>query len=219
MRLRRWSVVIGTLLVAGCGGGGGYTSAPTTYTPPNNPPSGTQTLGSISTNVSSVSLTAGESRTISVSAVDTQGNPIPGIAPTFTSANVAIAEVSSAGVVMAVAAGSTQVNVSVTVGSLTKTATVAVAVSGSLSSTASVTADAGGYSFTPDRVIIAQNGTVTWQFGALEHNVTFLGTAPGTPQSIGNSYGVQVSRTFTAKGNFSYQCSIHAGMNGEVLVR
>ena len=71
--------------------------------------------------------------------------------------------------------------------------------------------------FTPSTVVVAVNGTVTWQWssGGVEHNVTF----PEGPSS-GNRSSGSFPRTFQAIGTYSYVCTIHAaeGMTGVVNV-
>ena len=116
MNVFRWACAAVTLALLGCGGGGGGYDGGTT-SPPPPPPQSNQTLGSISTNVTSMNLTAGNTQTITVSAYDTQGALInnPG-APTFTSGSATVAEVDGGGVVLGLAQGQTTINVSVTMG-------------------------------------------------------------------------------------------------------
>lgn len=217
MNVFRWACAAVTLTLLGCGGGGGGYDGGTT-SPPPPPPQSNQTLGSISTNVTSMNLTAGNTQTITVSAYDTQGALInnPG-APTFTSGSVTVAEVDGGGVVLGLAQGQTTINVSVTMGSVTRTAAVAVSVTGVLPSVASVSTTSGDF-FTPNKVIIGRGGSVTWTFGLTTHNVTFGGT-PGAPGNINSSYSTSETRTFATAGNFSYNCTLHAGMSGQVVVR
>jgi plastocyanin len=91
-------------------------------------------------------------------------------------------------------------------------------VTGVLPNNAQVTAGYTDYIFEPRTVVIARDGSVRWTFGTLEHTVTFA-PASGAPQSILGSYNAQVDRVFSATGNFSYSCTIHAGMTGTVIVR
>jgi plastocyanin len=73
--------------------------------------------------------------------------------------------------------------------------------------------------FTPNKVAIGQGGDVTWTFGGVEHTVSFTAGA-GAPAGISSGgYSSSHTRTFTQPGNFSYICTIHAGMNGQVIVR
>ncbi len=220
MRVIRLTYLVVTSALLGCGGGGGDDGGTTGPPPPPPPPGPTQTLGSISTNVTTISVLAGNTQTITVSAFDTQNAAIsnPG-SPVFTSTSGAVAEVDGQGIVLGLTQGTATVNVSLTMGSVTRTATVTVNVSGVLPSDAAVVASSGDYVFTPKNVAISRNGTVTWTFGGLEHTVTFSQTA-GAPASISTGgYSTAVSRTFLTAGNFLYNCSIHAGMSGQIVVR
>jgi plastocyanin len=82
---------------------------------------------------------------------------------------------------------------------------------------ATVQAGATTNDFTPARVDLTRNGTVTWTFGALTHNVTF--GSSGAPANIGDTSGQTVSRTFPNAGTFNYACTLHAGMSGTVVVQ
>jgi plastocyanin len=72
--------------------------------------------------------------------------------------------------------------------------------------------------FDPGQVDITAGGTVTWRFGTVTHNVTFNGTAAGTPANVDNTTSANQARTFTTAGSFPYHCTLHAGMNGTVVV-
>lgn len=214
MPLSRTRSVLLVSAVLGCGGGGGDDGGTTGPGPgPNN-----QTLGSIVLSTPSLTLTAGNMAAITVVAYDTENAIIANAgSPTFTSANPAVAEVDNQGNVLAVAAGSTQITASLTRGSVTKSASAAVSVTGSLPSSAAVEAGTAAY-FQPGTVIIQRGGSVTWNFGSLEHSVSFS-PANGVPSNIAPTYGSSVDRTFNAAGNFNYTCTIHAGMTGLVMVR
>ncbi|CAA9304627.1 MAG: hypothetical protein AVDCRST_MAG68-724 [uncultured Gemmatimonadetes bacterium] len=80
-----------------------------------------------------------------------------------------------------------------------------------------VTAGANSDVFSPSDMSIKVGETVTWTFGPRPHNVVF-GATPGAPSSIGVTSNAQVSRTFTAEGTFPYDCTIHPGMRGRVVV-
>jgi len=216
MQVSRLATLVFAVAVIGCGGGGddGGTTGP----PPPPPPTNTQTLGSITTSVSTINIAAGGSQAITVIALDTQGAVIanPGT-PTFSVAPTGIATVDGSGVVVGVATGSAVVTVSLTRGGVTRTATVNVTVSGSLPGSANVSTTSGDV-FSPSSVTIARGGSVTWTFGVTVHNVTFQGGA-GVPANIPDRSGTTESRTFSTVGDFSYTCTLHAGMNGQVLVR
>lgn len=70
-------------------------------------------------------------------------------------------------------------------------------------------------SFSPSNRTVTAGTTVTfrWASGANTHNVTF-GDGPTSPDQSSGTY----TRTFAAAGNFPYQCTLHAGMNGTITV-
>lgn len=201
-----------TLVVAtACGGGGDGDGGPG--------PTPQQTLDRINPSATTLTLAAGSSSSITMTALDTQGGTIsnPGTF-TFTSRSATVADVTSQGTVFAIGAGSTTIDISLTRAGVTKQATVAVTVTGSLGLTGSVAAGTSSNTFQPQVVVIARTGTVTWSFGSLEHNVIFSGVT-GAPANIGNTTNASVSRTFGTAGTFPYDCNLHAGMTGTVVVR
>ena len=73
--------------------------------------------------------------------------------------------------------------------------------------------------FTPGNVAVLQGGTVTFDFGSLAHNVFFDGAPAGAPANIPDATSnTSVTRTFNTKGTFQYNCHIHPGMRGTVVV-
>ena len=217
MRLYRVLLVAVAAALTACGGGGGDDGG-TTGPPP--PPGGNQqTLGSITPNATTLALGAGSSSALTITAYDAQNYVIQNAGtPTFSSSNTAVAEVDGNGQVLALFAGSAQINVSLTYGGVTRTAVVTVTVTGVLPNDIGVIASSGDYVFTPKVVAIQQGGSVNWTFGPLEHTVTFS-IAQGAPASITSGYSGTVSRTFATRGNFTYNCQIHSGMGGQVIVR
>jgi plastocyanin len=72
--------------------------------------------------------------------------------------------------------------------------------------------------FNPTPVTIAPGGTVSFAFGSVAHNVYFDAVA-GAPADIpGNNSGASVSRTFMSAGTYVYNCHIHPGMTGTIVV-
>ena len=209
MRVASATFACAALVLAGAcssDNGGGVTPPPAT------------TLGSIVPSVTTINVTAGQRQTITVTARDANNGTIAGASGyTFTSSAPSVAAVSNSGQVTGVGAGSATVTVSLTLTGVTKTATVAVTVTGTLPTTATVAAGAASNDFQPDFVALARAGTVTWTFGARTHNVEFGGTA-GAPTNIPNTTSASLARTFNSSGTFSYTCTLHANMNGTVLV-
>lgn len=83
---------------------------------------------------------------------------------------------------------------------------------------AAVTGSATANVFTPATVTVARGGTVTWTMGARPHNVTFRGTA-GAPADVPTTTSGSAARTFATDGTFPYDCTLHDGMTGTVVVR
>jgi plastocyanin len=74
-----------------------------------------------------------------------------------------------------------------------------------------------GLVFNPNRIDIAQGGTVRFIFTAVAHDVRF-NSAAGAPADIQVTANQTVSRTFANKGTFNIVCTLHAGMTGAVTV-
>ena len=77
----------------------------------------------------------------------------------------------------------------------------------------------GASSFSPSTVTIQTGGTVTWRnTSGVVHNVTF-NPATGAPSNIGDHSSGDNTRTFGTAGTFGYQCTLHGGMTGSVVVQ
>lgn len=74
------------------------------------------------------------------------------------------------------------------------------------------------HAFSPTRVTIARGGTVTWNNSSgIVHNATFSSSASG--MNVPNLGAGSASRTFPSAGTFSYSCTNHSGMSGQVVVQ
>ena len=74
--------------------------------------------------------------------------------------------------------------------------------------------------FTPGRINLLVGGTVTYAFGSLAHNVFFDNAPTGAPDNItAPSSNKSVTLTFNTKGTYVYNCHIHPGMRGTVIVQ
>jgi plastocyanin len=74
--------------------------------------------------------------------------------------------------------------------------------------------------FTPATVNLAVGGTITFAFESVPHNLYFDGAPAGAPGNItAPSSNVSVTRTFSAKGRYVYNCHLHPGMSGVVVVQ
>jgi plastocyanin len=213
MKVQHLTLSLSLLALMGCGGGGG-SSTPTTPVTPAAPKLATIRLPS-----ANVSLAAGEITTLAPVALDASGAAIAGATGyTYSSGTTTVAETQASGGVIGISAGNSVITVSLTRDGVTATATTTVAVTGTLPATATVAAGASDQTFTPPTLVVARNASVTYSFGALTHNVTYR-TATGAPTNVPNSASTTVARVFPTAGDFTYDCTIHAGMTGMVMVR
>ena len=204
---------LATLALAGmlsaCGGGGdGGTQPP--------PPAVFTSLVIAPTNPD---LVLRDTLQMSATPRDQNGAAMTGKPTSKRASSWTAVSVSATGRVIADQTGSAQIRASLTSGGATHAATTNATVA-ALGTTADVTVSGGGTSFSPDTVKIAVNGSVTWTFtsgGNSPHNVTFV--TPPTGGNIGNTTTGAATRTFATAGRFTYQCTLHAGMNGAVVVR
>jgi plastocyanin len=76
--------------------------------------------------------------------------------------------------------------------------------------------------FSPSFVQIAQGDTIRFNIvPALNgegHDVTFDAT-PGAPASIKVTLNAIITRVFSSKGTFHYNCFVHPGMSGDIVVQ
>jgi plastocyanin len=156
----------------------------------------------------------GNTATLTATATDDEGQVLPGGMRTFGSANIAVATVSDAGVVTAVAPGTTQVTTTITIDGTSASATTTVTVEEVPTET---TVRAPAFTFSPGTADVRQGGTVTWTFANIPHAVDF--TSSGAPADVPELTNGSASRTFLAGGTFSYRCPIHPQMVGVVRVR
>lgn len=182
--------------------------APTTPTPPAG-----AAIAAFALNPATVTLAPGGTaplEPVATTAAGARVSPLPQIAWTVqdgTKASIA------AGVVTALAPGSTTVTASFTAEGRTWTANANVIVT---APAAPSTATVQGVedAFSPSAVTIGAGGTVTWTMVDEEHDVTWTGAAP-TGGSIGRiDRGQSVSRSFPTAGTYTYTCSRHDGDHG-----
>ena len=80
-----------------------------------------------------------------------------------------------------------------------------------------------GNTFSPSFLSIAVGDTVRFNFtpGAdnMGHDVTFDATPAGHPASIPVQKTGTTPRAFNTRGSFHYNCFVHPGMQGDVVVQ
>jgi plastocyanin len=148
-----------------------------------------------------LTVAPGNAVTLAVVAKDQNGQTMAG-SPNFSSDKGAIADVSNAGTITAVAAGTARITASLTIDGVTKTGTTTVTAQ---VAPANATVTAPGSAFLPNTVDVSAGGTVTWTFGSTPHQVSF--TTAGAPADIPELQNGSASRTFPNHGSFNYQCS------------
>jgi plastocyanin len=132
----------------------------------------------------------------------------------WTSGSNFVATISNGGLVSGVAGG--EAYMIAAAGSL-KDSTLITVVSGAFPSTAEV--DMLPASYSPVQTDIVAGGVVQFVFPGLGHNVFFNATPVGAPADIPGIVANQtVARTFSTKGTFTYNCTIHPGMTGTIVV-
>jgi plastocyanin len=162
-------------------------------------------------------IAVGDTVRLTATPLDQFGNALSGApAPTFSSSRTGVATVNSTGLVTGVAAGTATITASLTAGGVTQTATATVTVN---SQSGGTTVTTPNRTFSPPSVTVAAGGKVTWQFSGAVHNVTFTGAAPTGGNIPDQAVGNAVSRTFPTPGTYSYQCTRHSGMTGNVVVQ
>lgn len=74
--------------------------------------------------------------------------------------------------------------------------------------------------FTPGTVNLLVGGTVAFEFGTVGHNLFFDNAPAGAPANItAATSNASVTRTFPTAGRFVYNCHIHPGMTGTIVVQ
>lgn len=204
MRIAGVCMMVAAVVLTGCGGDDGDDGG----TGP-----GTAVFTTLEVTPTAPTVVVGFTTPLSATAKDQNGTTMSGLTMTYTSNDNSKATVTNAGVITGVALGTARITATGTIGSVTKTQNVDVTV-GAAPATASVAATASS-TFTPHDVVVARNGSVSWSF-AIVHNVVF--DTQGAPQNIPDTGTGTVSRTFPTAGTYQYHCSIHAGMQGSVIV-
>lgn len=70
--------------------------------------------------------------------------------------------------------------------------------------------------FNPNNIQVSTGQTVTWTWSTpTTHNVTF---GDGSSGNKGGS-NATFAKTFSTAGTFNYDCTLHGGMSGSVLVK
>jgi plastocyanin len=171
---------------------------------------GSDQIAAVQITTSKATLRPGEQSQFTAIAVNLGGTEIAGSA-TWQSAAPSVATVSIAGVVAGIAPGST--SVTATIGGITGSRVVTVLAPNAGGEVVTMP----GFSFVPFQVTIKRGDQVFFEFPREPHNAIFAKVA-GAPLDIQVKANETVSRTFNTTGQFAYDCTLHPGMSGVVIV-
>lgn len=207
MSIRR-VVSLLALVIAACGGGDGG----------GGPITGNNGVGSVKGNVVDNSNAAVAGASVSLSATGKSSlSAVTGNDGSYTFNNVSTGawQVTVSPPAGFVGGASPQVNVTANA-QVTATTIVLTKIPAGPAPTSVDVVITNAAVFSPQTVIVAQNGTVRWQ----NSDVT-THTATGSAFDTGNILpgGFSAPKTFPTKGTFAYVCSIHPGMTGTVVVQ
>lgn len=156
-------------------------------------------------------IAIGEPVQLVTTARDANGVTIGGAKITYAASPAGIVSVNTTGRVIGVAVGSAQVTA--TSGGQSSQPFPITVTAGSVAGVVTMQAN----TFTPTQLTIRVGQSVLWDFPADQHNVMFQNRT-GKPNDIPTTSGQQVTRTFATAGTFPYDCTLHPGMSGTVIV-
>jgi len=158
-------------------------------------------------------LYVGQSVQLEARALDASGTELAVGDAEWSSATTAVAEVTPAGLLTGVSAGSAVLTARIN----GRGGTVTVTVANLPPAVATVTM--AGATFTPADVTIRLNGSINFVFPATAHDIVFATTPTGAPTDIASSTSRTVGRQFLQPGDFTYTSTLQPGKSGVVRVR
>jgi plastocyanin len=156
-------------------------------------------------------IAVGEPVQLSTAARDANGVTIGSAKFTYAAVPGGVVSVSSTGRAIGVAQGSAAITA--TTGGVTSQPFLITVTSSSVAAVVTMQSNL----FSPAQVTIRVGQTVLYDFPADQHNVIFANRT-GKPADIPVTSNTQVTRTFSTAGTFPYECTLHPGMNGTVIV-
>ena len=137
---------------------------------------------------------------------------------TWSSSNAVIATVNANGGVQGVGVGATTINVSVVDGTRTITGSSALTVTAIANAPQSSDVSMLPQQFVPFQTVVKVGGSVRYFFTSIDHNVIWNPRLAGSPTDILVTVNTNVSRTFPTMGVYKYECTVHPGMVGVIVV-
>lgn len=210
---RTWSIRVAVLLAAmlgACGGGDN----------PSGPSTGPGVLSVVVASLDDASLELGYGTQGTAKGRDSQGADVAlgNRAMTWTSSNTAIATVTNFGSVNTTGIGTVTLSVNIQNGSGTLTGSTTLNVIANSDATLSAEVAMAPQQFVPGETVVKVGGTVRFLFTPIDHNVIWNPRKVGSPADILVTTNTSVLRTFPAVGVYPFDCTIHPGMSGRVIV-
>ena len=158
-----------------------------------------------------LTIAVGEPVQLTAVARDVNGLTVPNARVTYTSSAPAIVSVNASGRVLGVAQGAA--NITASVGVVASQPLTFTVTTGSVAAVFTMQAN----TFTPAQATIRVGQSVLFDFPAVQHNVIFQQRA-GKPADIPATSSQAITRTFATAGTFPFDCTLHPGMTGTVIV-
>jgi len=155
-------------------------------------------------------IAVGEPVQLTAIARGVDGLPVP-VTITYTSSATSVATVNAQGRVLGVALGSATVTASA--GLVSSQPVSFTVTTGSVAAVFTMQAN----TFTPAQATIRAGQSVLYDFPADPHNVIFQ-QRTGKPADIPATSRQAITRTFATAGTFPFDCTLHPGMSGTVIV-
>lgn len=182
--------------------------------------SGIGVLVTINVGAADRTIELGSITQATVTGRDAQGAPVAlgNRQVTWTTSNSSIATITSSGIATGVGVGIVDLQATVADGAVPKSASVQLIVSGIAGAPTTARVDMLPQAFLPFETVVRQNGVVSFVFPTLDHNVFWDRRLAGAPADINTTREQTVTRTFPTVGVFNYQCTLHPGMEGRIIV-
>jgi|SRR5689334_3557077 len=190
------AIVVATVVLAACG--------------KDNPAS--PTILSVIITSSTQTIAVGETVQLTATARDVNGLNVPNAKVTYAASPASVLSVNETGRVIGVGPGTGSI-IATSSGQASPAYQITVTASGAVAAVITMQPN----TFTPNTTTIRAGQTVGFDFPALAHNVIFA-QRTGKPADIPSTSGQLVTRTFTTAGTFPFDCTIHPGMSGQVVV-
>ncbi|MEQ1693854.1 MAG: Ig-like domain-containing protein [Gemmatimonas sp.] len=137
---------------------------------------------------------------------------------TWSSSNPNIATITNGGIVAGVGVGNTTLTVTVQDGGTARTATTALLVTAIPDAPLVADVSMAPQLFIPSQTVVKLGGSVRFQFTPIDHNVIWSPRLPGSPADILVTVNALVTRTFPTVGVYPFDCTVHPGMSGRIIV-